>query len=356
MLRPIPAHLPLAALLVLGVACGEQAPEAPDLALVPTGDTIRTTLYEATDAAWLGGSRWAVLSPADQRVVLLDFSSRTATDLAAGVKDAYKGPFALFAVDSTIYVSDWALRRVTAWTPSGGWMGPVPIPANDFGVLPRARDDSGHWYLQFNPSPGQDGRGSRDSAAVVRVSADLATTDTLFRLTPLDLAQVDGDAGPRFERRVFSGEDAWGVLADGSVWVARVYPNRVDWIAPDGTVQKGQQLPDRVFTITPADREQWLRRFPGQLRTAAEKVPFSPVKPPFELGFTGGDGRVWLEKSRVIPDTVRRYQVVGRDGRLAESAWFNGYGKVLASSPEAALVREVEPTGIRFVTLRLASQ
>jgi len=352
--RRSPARPLLATLLLLGGACEGPRASAPDLALVPTGDTIRTTLYEATDAAWLGGSRWAVLSPADQRVVLLDFGTRTATDLAAGVKDAYRGPFALFPVDSTLYVSDWALRRVTAWSPTGGWMGPVPIPANDRGVLPSARDRAGNWYLQLNPAPGTDGSGSRDSAVVVRVSADLATADTVLRLTPLDLAQVDGDAGPRFERRVFSGEDAWGVLGDGSIWVARVYPNRVDWIDTTGIVQEGQQLPDRVFTITPADREQWLRRFPGQLRTAAEKVPFSPVKPPFEMGFTGGGGNVWLEKSRVIPDTVRRYQAVGRDGRLHESVWFSGYGKALAASPDAVLVREVEPTGIRFVLMARA--
>ena len=178
---------------------------------------------------------------------------------------------------------------------------------------------------------------------------DFAAGDTVFRLSPLDLAEVDGDAGRRFERRVFSGEDRWGVLADGSIWVARVYPNRVDWIAPDGKLQKGQKLPDRVFTITVSDREAFLRKFPPELRSAAEKVPFSPVKAPFDNAFTGGDGHVWLEKSRVIPDTVRRYQVVGRDGRLEEGVHFNGYGYVLAASPEAVLVKEVQPEGMRFV-------
>ena len=220
------------------------------------------------------------------------------------------------------------------------------------GTLPRARDGQGNWYVQFNPPPGPDGGGKRDSAVVVRFPLDFSRGDTILRLSPLDLAEVDGDAGRRYERRVFSGEDQWGVLADGSVWVARVYPNRVDWLAPDGKLQKGQKLPDRVFTITVSDREAFLRKFPPELRSAAEKVPFSPVKPPFDAAFTGGDGNVWLEKSRVIPDTVRRYQVIGRNGRLLEAVAFNGYGYALATSPDAVLVKEVQPEGWRFLRYR----
>lgn len=341
----------LAALLLLGSACGGRDAGAPDRALLATADTIRTTLYEATAGAWLGGSRWAVLSPADQRVVILDFSDRSHTALGQGRPKAFEGPFALFTAGSTLYVADWARRRLTAWSRAGAYELEFPGPGATRGNLPRARDTLEHWYVQLNPSAGPDGSGNRDSATVVRYPLDFSAGDTILRLSPLDLAEVDGDAGRRFERRVFSGEDAWGVLDDGSVWIARVYPNRVDWLAADGRVETGQRLPDRVFTITPSEREAFLRRFPPELRAAAEKVPFSPVMPPFQRAFTGGDGRVWLEKSRVMPDTVRRYQVVGRDGRLAESVWFYGYGKALAASPDAVLVTEVEPGGMRFVVM-----
>ena len=339
---------PLGALL-LALGCGTGDPPPRDTTLGPAGDTIPTALYEATAGAWLGGDRWAVLSPADQRVVLLDFSSHTATDLGKDVKSPYQGPFAIFRTGDSLYVSDWALRRVSIWTLDGAFAGAMPAPENTRGTLPRARDGAGNWYVELNPPPGPDGSGNQDSAVVLRLPPDLSRVDTILKLSPLDLAEVDGDAGRRFERRVFSGEDYWGVLPDQSMWVARVYPNRVDWIAPDGKLQGGQKLPDRVFTITISDREAWLRRFPPELRSAAEKVPFSPVKPPFDLAFTGGDGNVWLEKSRVIPDTVRRYQVVGRNGRLLESVAFNGYGKALAASPDAVLVTEVQPSGMRFV-------
>lgn len=350
------AQLALLGALLLALGCGAGEPPPRDTTLGPAGDTIPTSLYEATAGAWLGGDRWAVLSPADQRVVLLDFSTHTATDLGKGVKEPYQGPFAIFRTGDSLYVSDWALRRVSIWTLDGGFAGAVPSPENTRGTLPRARDGAGNWYVELNPPPGPDGSGNQDSAVVLRLPPDLSRVDTILKLSPLDLAEVDGDAGRRFERRVFSGEDYWGVLPDQSLWVGRVYPNRVDWIAPDGKLQGGQKLPDRVFTITISDREAWLRRFPPELRSAAEKVPFSPVKPPFDLAFTGGDDNVWLEKSRVIPDTVRRYQVVGRNGRLLESVAFNGYGKALATSPEAVLITEVQPSGMRFVRFRRPTQ
>lgn len=335
--------------LLLTVGCGSRDAPPPDIALSPAPDTIQTTLFEATAGAWLGGDRWAILSPINQRVVVLDFSDRSMTDLGPGMKQPFDGPFSLFTMGDGLYVGDWALRRLTVWNLEGKYEAVVRTPDITRGTLPRARDGQGNWYVQFNPAPGPDGSGKRDSAVVVRFPLDFSRGDTVLRLSPLDLAEVNGDAGRRFERRVFSGEDDWGVSADGSLWVARVYPNRVDWISPDGKMKKGQTLPDRVFTITISDREAFLRKFPPELRSAAEKVPFSPVKPPFDAAFSGGDGNVWLEKSRVIPDTVRRYQVVGRDGRLKQSISFNGYGYALAASPEAVLVKEVQPQGMRFL-------
>lgn len=338
--------------LLLSLGCGTKAPPPPDVTLGASTDTIQTTLYEATSGAWLGGDRWAVVSPADQRVVILDFAAKSTSELGAGVKNPYRSPFALFTSGDSLYVSDWALSRVTVWTLGGHFAGAVPAPGNTRGTLPSARDGAGNWYVQLNPPPGSDGSGRRDSARVLRLTPDFSRADTVLSLSPPDLALVEGDAGRRYERRVFSGEDGWGVLPDGSLWVARVLANRVDWIGADGKMQKGQPLPDRVFTITPADREDFLRHFPPALRSAADKVPVSPVKPPFEHAFTAGDQTVWLEKSRVIPDTVRRYQVIGRDGRLAENVAFNGYGRVLAASPTAVLVKDAQPTGMRFVRMK----
>src|SRR5438093_147995 len=121
-------------------------------------------------------------------------------------------------------------------------------------------------YSEVSPRPGAEGQGNRDSAAVVRTGAGLEHPDTLTRLAPLDIAEVESDAGRRFERRIFSGADCWGVLPDGSLWVARVYVNRVDWRDPKGGWTRGEPLPDRVLEVTRYDRDLLLRRFPPELR------------------------------------------------------------------------------------------
>ena len=83
--------------------------------------------------------------------------TKTVTELGAGVKNAYQGPFAIFTVGDSLYVSDWALRRVTVWTLDGHFAGAVPTPDNTRGTLPTARDGAGNWYVQLNPVAGPDG-------------------------------------------------------------------------------------------------------------------------------------------------------------------------------------------------------
>ncbi len=203
-----------------------------------------------------------------------------------------RNPSTLFRAGDTLYVGDWGLRRTTLWTLDGQRdRRHSRHPMSLRGALPRARDAAGRFYYEISPRPGPDGLGNRDSAAVVRATPGSTRADTLARLAPVDLAEIVGDAGRRFERRVFSGSDRWGALADGSVWVARVYENRVDWRDPDGEWHRGEPLPDRVLEVTRYDRELFLRKFPPELRNTAEQLPFAAIKPPFEAALTGASRR-----------------------------------------------------------------
>jgi hypothetical protein len=185
---------------------------------------------------------------------------------------------------------------------------------------------------------------------VIRSDPALTRIDTIARLAPLDIAEVIGDAGRRFERRVFSGVDRWGVLPDGSLWVARVYDNRVDWRAPDGKWSRGASLPDRVLEVTRYDRELFLRRFPAELRRTAQDLPFAALKPPFEAGLTSPKGQVWLEKSRAPADSSRRYHVVVREIRIG------GQGRILGLGNNQALVAEVARDGTRLIIIPVPEQ
>jgi hypothetical protein len=181
------------------------------------------------------------------------------------------------------------------------------------------------------------------------VSPEFERLDTVARLAPLDLAEVMGDAGRRFEQRALSGEDHWGVTPDGWVWVARVSKNRVDWRSPTGEWEEGDALPDRVLEVTQYDRELFYRKFPPELRATAERLPFAAVKPPFEAAFTSPAGTVWLEKSRAPADSSRRYHEVDRKGHLIREIRVPGPGRIVAVCADAVLVAERVTNGTRFI-------
>lgn len=334
--------------LGLGIAACEARPEAPVVTLAAPSDTIPTTLGEVTDAVWLTDDRWVVLAPNTETVAAVDFAAESIGPFTADTA-ALRNPFMLFGLSDTVYVSDWGLRRTTLWSHDGTLVRAVPTTDAVRGALPRARDAAGRFYVELAPPPRRDGSGNRDSAAVLRAAADLASADTVARLSPLDIAEVMGDAGRRFERRVFSGTDAWGALPDGSLWIARVNQNRVNWIRPDGTRVEGEALPDRVLEVTRYDRELFVRRFPPELRLQAQELPFAAIKPPFEAAFTDPAGRVWLQKSRAPADSVQRYHVVDREGRLVREVHLPGPGRILAVGERVALVAERAAGGARLL-------
>jgi hypothetical protein len=147
--------------------------------------------------------------------------------------------------------------------------------------------------------------------------------------------------------------DEWGVLPDGSLWLARVYGNRVDWRSPEGEWTRGQALPDRVLEVTRYDRELFVRGFPPELRARARELPFAPLKPPFESGMTSPSGEVWLEKSRAPADSARSYHVVNRSGRVARDVALRGQGRIIGVGSDAVLVAESTPDGTDLICVRL---
>jgi hypothetical protein len=336
-------------LLSLLLAACDPPPPAPVAELSAGPDTASTGYAEIADAEWLGGDRWAVVAPLDVTVGVVSLHARRVAPLGGEGTREIRNPSIVFLARDTLYVGDWGLRRVSLWTRDGRFIRGLPAAASARGALPQARDDAGRWYLELKPAAGPDGSGNRDSALVIVASAGFERLDTAARLAPLDLAEVTGDAGRRFEPRALSGIDHWGVLPDGSLWVARVYENRVDWRGRDGTWVEGDPLPDRVLEVTQYDRELFYRKFPPELRATAEQLPFAAVKPPFEAGFTSPAGTVWLEKSRAPADSSRRYHEVDRAGHLIREIRVPGTGRIVAVGAEQALVAERVTDGTRFI-------
>ena len=351
MRQPARIFCVIAAGLVAG--CGDAKPATPRVELDAGGDTVATNFSEVTDAVWLGGERWAVIAPSNEAVGIADFSEHRFRRLGGVGSKELRNPTTIFRAGDTLFVGDWGLRRTTLWTADGGLARSVPTSDVLRGTLPKARDRYGRYYLDLYPRPGPDGSGNRDSAAVIRTDAGFSNPDTIARLAPLDIAEVRAEAGRRFERRVFGGMDEWGVVPDGSLWLARVYGNRVDWRSPGGEWTRGQALPDRVLEVTRYDRELFVRGFPPELRARARELPFAPLKPPFESGMTSPSGEVWLEKSRAPADSVRRYHVVNRSGRVARDVALRGQGRIIGVGSDAVLVAESTPDGTDLIRVRL---
>lgn len=339
----------LASVLLLA-GCDAPGQAEPDPVLLAAGtDTVLVPERVITGGADVGAGRWVVVAPDEGAVRLVELG---ASDSAApfGTSDAFQHPHYVFAVGDTTYIADWGRRRVTVWT-NGSLTDTIPALAAASGALPRAADAAGRLYAEVYPLPSAE----VDSGLVLRITPDRQRADTVAYLAPYDLAEVREDRGVRMQRRALSGSDTWGVLPDGTVWVARVDQNRVDWISPDGTVRRGPGLPDRVLEVTRADRELFVQQYPQELRAEAERLPFAIVKPPFTTGFTGAGGRVWLEKSRAIGDSVRRYHVVDPERGFLGELQLTGLARILAADTTAVLTALAVPdSGTRLVRVPLA--
>jgi hypothetical protein len=326
----------------------------PQLTFAYPADTVLTRYVNVPVAAWLGGARWAVVSGEYNEAAVIDFRTKSARALGGKGDAELRNPYAVFASRDTIWVTDWALRRATLWTSDGKLVGSLPAVARLEGALPVARDAAGQLYFEIKPIVMPNGRGTRDSAVVVRAAATFARFDTVARMSPLDLAEMEDTQGKRFERRVFSGQDRWGVLPDGTIWVARVYQNFVMLIPPSGKPVRGEDLPDRVIEVSNPDRDQFVQQFPEELRSTAERLPFSPIKPPFEQALATPDGIVWLEKSRPAVDSVRTYQVLDRQGHLAYLAVLpSRQGHLIALGDSTGLMAEQYRQGVRLMQVKL---
>ena len=336
------------------IGCGptgvqESPPE--ELVGVP-GDTVLTPFGQVPVAVAMDRDRWLVVAPDWDAAVVVDFANGTQRPLGGGPGVDYQRPVDVFAAGDSLYLADWGMRRLTAWTRDGTLAGVVPLPQSVGSLFPKARDASGWFYFERPLLAGPEGAGLRDSTAVFRARVDSGVADTVLQLAPPDVLEVTRENRTRLERAIFGGQDRWGVLPSGALWVARLLRNRVTWIRPDGTRITGRGLPDPVWEVTDYDRESFLAQFPPDLRSTASGLPFALVKPPFERAFTGPDNNIWLEKSKQGLDSLRRVHVVDSVGNLARVLVVPTKGNIIAVGDSALLVAEQWREGVRLLRVR----
>lgn len=341
---------------LLLAACSEPAPPPPALAATTGPDTLVVPVVHVSDAVPRPDGTWVLLGIEEMAVYIADFGADSVRAHPGITREEVPGALTLIGTGDTIFVGDYGLQRVTAWLPDGRRVDAVPMPAVARGAHPRGRDAAGQWYFELWPSPGRDGRGVLDSGAVVRANAALTTFDTVVRLTPPDVMEVDENGRVRLQRLQLAGTDRWGVLRDGTVWLARVNQNQLFWYpAGGGTPSSSRPLPDPIIQVTEMDRQVYISRYPEDQRSALAQTRFAGVKPPFERAFADRRGRIWLFKSAVALDTVRSIQVADSTGVLFTVS-LPSYGVALGISDTEILMGEEFPGGIRLLRFAMPEE
>ncbi|HXE57088.1 MAG TPA: hypothetical protein VNK43_03745 [Gemmatimonadales bacterium] len=257
--------------------------------------------------------------------------------LGAGdsARAAYEFPgHVVHLAGDTLALVDFAGERTTLWSEAGRYLGVVRLGHVAGRNLPLAYDAAGRAYkadyrgVMGGLEPGQ--RVDFDSVPVVRLTRGAATADTVARLKLPPLGPGRFGEQIRDVPMIFGGSDLFGVLPDGSLWIARAATNSVDWLAPDGRWIRGTARPYQKVPVTQTDKDRFMAAAyrSGLPRNLAIEYPFAEFKPPFSSALGRENGEVWLQRSRAADDPVAVYDVFGRDAAWLRTVTFPRHATV----------------------------
>jgi hypothetical protein len=243
----------------------------------------------------------------------------------------------------TVALVDFSAIRTTLWNEAGRALGVLPIKdvAGNTPIL--LYDTVGHGYkidYQAILGGGEPGRALRpDSIPVLRLTIKGGTVDTVAFLVAPEYGDATFGEQVQQAAKVFAPNDFFGVLGDGTAWVARGRDNRVDWRSADGKWTRGKPHAYTRVPVTQADKDRVLAQvrehgkqfgMPQELKII---YPFAETKPPFDFALGRPSGEVWLQRPRVQDDAPLTYDVFNRKGvwerqvSLPKGASLAGFGQ-----------------------------
>ena len=209
---------------------------------------------------------------------------------------------------------DFQLYRLTTWNDDGTVLESSTIPPR--ATFAMQLDTLGHVYYEQMPAHvfvggdgGPDPDRSKDSTWIFRTAAGWGSrTDTVARRYEIGQVQIRMGDGAMFLPRLYQAPDVWGVLPDGTIWIARGRENRIDRRAPDGTWAIGTPRPFTPIPTTDADRQkvQPFRPFAG---SDTMYQPMAAEKGPFSEAVAAADGEVWTRQHQPRGFTRESYAI-----------------------------------------------
>jgi hypothetical protein len=301
---------PLLLALLVTAACG-----GTDTPPTPVADSAPAQSLAFTDAAPLvvdeveelhedaDGRVWLALY---QRPALLraTFGATTTADTLGALGNLpgqFRMPFAVMdAPGGGVMALDGVARRLVGFTRDGApdTVLAVPESVDQFTVR---RDTVGTWVSALGD------RTRNDSVPLVRVRDN--GVDTLGRLlVPAATVTIPMGARSYVAPPEFAPRDLWGVLADGTVWIARGGTHEVEYHLASGTRTVGGPRAFTPIRSTDADRGT-MRGLPAPANVSAEALQYAPVKGPFTEARAAQDGSVWTWRTQPAPKQEERYTV-----------------------------------------------
>jgi hypothetical protein len=260
----------------------------------------------------------------------------------------------------TVALVDFSGLRTTLWNESGKSLGVLPL-ADVAGSAPvLVYDTIGNGYkidyqaVIGGAEPGHPVR--PDSVPVLRIVIKTGRVDTIGNLASPEYGDAMFGEQMQQAAKVFAPNDFFGVLPDGTAWLARGRDNRVDWRAPGGTWTRGTPHEYAKLPVTQADRDRVLaqvrehgKQF-GMPQDLAIKYPFADTKPPFDFALGRPNGEVWLQRPRAQDDAPLIYDVFNRKGGWQRSVEFPKGTSLAGFGPTGAVYGSIkEADGQRTV-------
>jgi hypothetical protein len=278
---------------------------------------------------------WSLAELPDGRVAIPQSQAVLRADLGAGTADTlgrrgegpgeYKQPFRVLVLHGGIAMLDGQLSRLSIWNLDGTVRSTAPVPryVSFGGVL----DTLGHAFFEQLPANisigdiNEAGR-AKDSTAVYRMTLPGPQYDTVAKIYEIGKVTIRFGDGATFRPRLYQTPDVWGVLPDGTLWIARGRENRIDRMTADGKWTIGIPRPWTPIPVTKADWRK-MHSFPGLPSSSVLDTMYEPMaesKGPFAEAVAAPDGEVWTRLHQQAGYARERYAIFPVSGASTRTA------------------------------------
>jgi hypothetical protein len=362
-MKVVPPMLAFAALVTGGCATAESQGTAKlDARLPATFGQVSNVVELADGRVAFADTRSKLFVTADFKSGKIDTLGSRVDSLPAGAPpEQYKFPgWVAHLAGDTIALVDFASQRTTLWSEHGRAVAVLPIPPVGGQTPVLVYDTTGHGYkidYQEILGGGEPGKGIRpDSIAVLRIAFKGYKVDTVAKLRAPEFGTATFGEQKQEAVKVFAPNDFFGVLSDGTAWVARGHENRVDWRTSTGTWTRGKNRDYPKVPVTQSDRDRVLAQvreqgkqygMPQELKI---EYPFADTKPPFDFALARPNGEVWLQRPRAQENSALVYDVFDRKGTWRRGVTFPAGATLAGFGKSGAVYATVKDTsGLRTV-------